>query len=735
MRAGPMKLPRWLPIALLAAIAALAGAGLLFTTFMSYDDEGYVLFSLHTFFAGGGLYERVYTQYGPFFFLFNQALHFVGVPFDNTSGRLLTLVYWLGATGFSAATVWRMTRSPAATVLTMAGVFLHLWPMTSEPSHPGGFIVFMTAAAAWCGVHWSAQPRKLATAVGVLGAALLLTKINVGIFLLAGAGVWWALHLDEQAIGQRWRTVLMGGAMALMPYALMRGRMDLEWVRTFAIVASASGAAIVLAASRTATPFTRWRDFGIAAVAAVAVAALTGAGTLLQGTSVRGLLEGVLLGPLRHPQAYTVHINWRVGAVPLALGAVVLAIWFSVRPPRGADRWIAIGRLLAGTAFFLGWAFDWPLNTHAYAMSYALGTTWLFVFTLEHERATAPVRAWLGLLTLTQALHAFPVAGSQISWGTFLWIPLAAIGLHGAVPLLAPGRIGWLRVGAAAVILVSVARTSQFAWVGVKRLREGDFIGLPGTAGLRLPANFTSTLRAMGRNATVHADMLFTLPGLLSFHSWTDVPPPTSINATHWFTLLSPTQQEEIRTRLANAPRSCLIVQRDLYQFLIDSKVPTETALTQWLHANYEPVFTLAPYEFWVRRGRHIAAINTAVAREAAAGVSPRYQFTLTLAEASLRNIAGVEFARFTGDVTEAVLTWTNDTAQCFVTPINSEGRAAGPSKPVTFPFDLSGLVRLELRTDRLPPGVDPSEGVLLLRNDRGEQLAEARLIREAMQN
>lgn len=58
---------RWAPLALLGAILVVAGATQLFSTFMVYDDEGYVLFSLKTFAEGGGLYERVYSQYGPFF--------------------------------------------------------------------------------------------------------------------------------------------------------------------------------------------------------------------------------------------------------------------------------------------------------------------------------------------------------------------------------------------------------------------------------------------------------------------------------------------------------------------------------------------------------------------------------------------------------------------------------------------------------------------------------------------
>ncbi len=725
---------RWLPIALLGAILAVAGASLLFSTFMMYDDEGYVLFSLQEFFHGGGLYERVYSQYGPFFFLFNQALHLAGLEFTNIGGRLLTLVCWLGAAGFSAAAVWRMSRSTTATVFTLGGVFLHLWPMVSEPSHPGGLIVLITAAVAWAGVHWIARPRRLAIAAGIAGAALLLTKINVGIFLFAGAGAWWALHLEEKTLGPRGRAALIGGAMALLPYALMRGQMDLEWVRIFAVIAVAAGVATGLAVARGAEPVSRWGDLGALVIAAFLVVLLTCAGILAQGTSPRGLLEGVVLGPLRHPLAYTAYVRWRSGAVPLALLSLGFAAWSLTRPLAATAKIIAAGRIVAAAVFFLAWALDWSLNSHAFALSYGLTAIWLFVYPLDHDRTTQPARAWLALLVVTQTLHAFPVAGSQISWGTFLWIPLAALGVQDAIRILAapaaPTRRRWLNYAAAALMLATTARCANYAYLGLSRLRLSDTLDLPGAAALRLPENFTTMLRVLTRNATAHADMLFSLPGLLSFHLWTDVPPPTTINTTHWFTLLSPAQQEAIRARLAASPRSCVIVQRNLYDYLVNSGIATESPLTVWLHANYEPAFRLETYEFWVRKGRTIAALNTVVVREGQAASAPRFQLAVTLADSGLRGVTSIELARFDSDVSTPVTTWTNADASLFLTPINSAGQDAGPARPLHFPFDATGFVRLELRTDRFPPDFPTGHGVLYLRNAAGDRVAEARFIK-----
>jgi hypothetical protein len=726
-----MRLPAWVPIALVSLLAAVTAATLLFTTFMLYDDEGYVLYSLQTFVQEGGLYDRVFSQYGPFFYLFNQALHLVGWEFTNSGGRLMALVCWLTAAGTGGAIVWRLTRSAAATTFAIGGTCLHLWTMTSEPAHPGNFVVFVVALAAWLGVRWSDRPRRVAIVAGAAGAALCLTKVNVGVFLFAGAGAWWALHLDNRRLPARWRIAAMGVAIVLLPLALMAGKIALDWVKVFALVAAASGLATTLAAGRRAPALTRWSDFGTAALVGVVVGGLTCAGVLLQGTSVQGLLDGVVLGPLHHPQAYLVFIRWRPAVVPLALVSVALAFWLTARPTAMAGRIVALGRLAALALFLGSWAFDWSLNTHAFVMSYGLVAIWLFVYSLDGEEASQPVRAWLGLLTVTQALHAFPVGGSQISWGTFLWVPLAVSGAPGAWRTILPqAPAALLRGGAVALMLLTFWRVGHFAQIGLTRLRDGDWIGLPGTAGMRMPASLSTSLRILARNANAHADVLFTAPGVNSFHLWTDVPPPTLLNTTHWFNLLTTEQQARIQRRLEALPKSCLIFQHDIYAHLISNGVLTETPLTRWLKETYEPVFALESYQFWVRRGRTIAALGTVTAREATVGATPRYQFVLTLAETSLPDVASIEFARFSGDVTTRETTWTNATAGMFVTPISSDGRAAGPPRQVTFPFTAAGLIHLELRTDTLPPGLQQPGGVFFLRNAAGEQLAEARLVK-----
>jgi hypothetical protein len=726
-----MRVTKWLPVALLAVLLAIIGAGLLWTTLMMYDDEVYVLYSLRTFCEIGGLYEKVFSQYGPIFYLWNWLLHVAGLDFTNTSARLLTLAYWLVAAGTGAAIVARLTRSAVATAAVLSGVFLHLWPMISEPSHPGGPICAIVGLVAWLGLNERFSSNTRAAWIGAAGAALVLTKINTGIFLLAGAGAWWLLSADRIACSRRWRLTL-AGALVLLPLLVMQRLFTEEWVRIFALVTTTAAAATVIALptrhERSVPLAALWRG----ALAGLAVTGATVAFIRTAGTSWSALLEGVVLGPLRHPTAYAAFVKWRPGAAVLAAGSILAIAWLVRQPAARRLPWVTAVRLIATSFYLLCWSNLLPLDMHAFALSYGLTAIAWFVLPLRDDDSTAGARGWLALLAVTQALHAFPVAGSQISWGTFLWLPLAALGVHDALQALAAR---WPQIAKGPLRhLAPVTVAGLVAWNGVafvrmvdQRLDDSDTLGLPGAASLQLPLNFTSTARILAHNATLHADMLFSLPGMLSFHHWSGVPPPTSVNTTHWFTLLSPAQQEAIRARLEASSRSVLIIQRGVYDFLLETRIATESPLTQWLHANFTRAFSLDSYEFWVRRGRRIAAIDTAQLFETDAGASPRYKLTLFLAHPDLRDVARITLDRLEGDGQCTLGAWDRQNATILLTSVDSAGGPCGPVLAAAWPFQTKALVRVELFTDFLPAGFRADHSIIHLRDATGRTLAEAR--------
>lgn len=729
-----MNALRWLPVALLAAFLAVVGYLLLWTTLMAYDDTGYVLYSINTYIAIGGLYDEVYTQYGPFFYVWHDVLHtLTGITFDQLTARGLTLVHWLIAAGACCLLVARLTGSPVAAAATLSAVFLHLWPMASEPAHPGGLITATIAVVAWIGVHPRFPAYARATLVGATGAALVLTKINVGVFFLAGAGAWWLLSSEASERLPRLRWAL-GLALAAIPPLVMHGLLGTGWVQTFALVTGLAAFGVTLA-----TPVRHEARVPLPTLYAwVAAGALVTVVTLLtvrfSGTTWLQLWEGIVLGPLRHPLAYSAAVNWRPGAAALAIASFAALLW-AIRASAEQRRRLVLGMRFLGASVGLLSLLNRPeLNSLAFAMSYAASFAAWFVIPLRDHDETAGTRAWLGLLFALQMLHAFPVAGSQISWGTFLWAPLAVLGVHDALNSLSASRdvrrfASWRRTTGVLAAGLCLVATFQFARIGWIRFEDSNEVGLPGVESVRVPERHASALRVIATNAAAHADVLFTLPGMLSFHTWTGVPPPTTHNATHWFTLLDQDTQEAIRLRLESSPRTCVIVQRSVYDHLLQTNVATESPLTRWLHAHFAPAFSVETYEFWVRKDRPIAVLGTARLLETATGESPRYKVDFVVASPDFRAIQSIVMAQLEGDGSRELVVWNQDNARIVLTPLASTGAALGPAVAAAWPFDATSLLKVELLTDRMPDTIRPGSTILYFRDRDGRHVGEARVI------
>ncbi len=720
----------WSALALLAGCLALAGYWLLFTSFMIYDDEGYVLLSLRNFSTHGALYDQVYTQYGPFPYLLYDALHrLLGFAFTNTSGRWITLVNWLGTAGACAALAGRFTRSVLYGALTLVGTFVYLWIMINEPIHPGSLITLVVAFTAWLGAEaWGA--RRLGWFLAICGAAsavLILTKINVGLFLFAAVCCWLALNSARPGVARAltWTAAL---GCAVLPFVLMNSLIGATWVRLFALVFTAGALSALLAGGRCAAPLVglrHWLAFlAWTAAAVLVVCALT----VIRGTSVRGLVDGVVLEPLKHPGVYSFAMRWANGTGVAALASLALAVgtawagaWQSgrFRALVAGIRLIVAGLVLCSVLQFIPTAFaNWGL-------SYGVSLAWVFAVPLRDRSPQGEIRTWLALVLVFQSLHAYPVPGSQLNWGTFLWVPLLALGLHDALPLVRErlGRFatGAARVGLAAMTVVTVYMAAQLARIGWDRYTGSLRLGLAGAENIRVPNDFTYTLRIADENLRAHADMLFSYPGVYSTNLWTGLPTPTLANATHWFSLLSPAQQEDIIARLAGDPRAVLLVQSELVRFLAEHAIHAHGPLITWLTENFEKSLSFGDYQIWVHRGRTIAGISLV-----RAGFGP--DGTLTSLTATLRAtsapVARVDLCNV--DFPSAPLASVpTDTATADLAPCGLDGRLTGPVTPVSFPVAVTGLSQLRLRFPAMKVDCAPRRLLVVLRAASGAVVGE----------
>src|SRR5438105_3561410 len=77
-----------------------------------YDDEGFMLMTLRQYIGGASLYDKMYTEYGPFYYVIHANLFtFAGWAVNHDQLRLLTVTLWVLVASGYAVCVWLWCRS------------------------------------------------------------------------------------------------------------------------------------------------------------------------------------------------------------------------------------------------------------------------------------------------------------------------------------------------------------------------------------------------------------------------------------------------------------------------------------------------------------------------------------------------------------------------------------------------------------------------------------------------
>ena len=686
---------------------------MLFTTFMAHDDEGYVLWSMRQFCEGHPLYSEVYSQYGPVFYGWNAAWHgATGLVFTNESGRWITLVYWLIAAGACAHIGWRLTRSRLVAAVSAVLAFAALHEMIREPFHPGGFLVALAAiGAAICLLAVQEnKPRLFAITAAAIGMAMALTKINVGAFFLIAAGSWLAINMGGRRWG--WLALALTGLGAIgAPLGLMKLLLGEPWVRNLAVVFIAGALALLPNLWAMRKPAFTWKAWLWMALAGGVI--LAGAVAFCAGTGTPGarLLDAVLVAPTRHPTVSTYPIEWRAGAVAFAVLAAVLALADALLKIR-AD-WRVLG--LAALRLLGGFAVLWQLTGLGFeqgfqaVFQYGPALAWLMATPLSREQPdpTARGRSWLAWCALWQILQAYPVAGSQVSFGCFLLVPLLVVGCHDACLALAERlpRARMALIGGVALALIAVIANGQLGTEALMDWLDREPLGLPGAQSLRLTGSMTSAARTVSRNIAAHSDVLFTTPGMMSFNMWSEKPTPTSANATLWSSLLDDSQKQAIATRLQQ-DKSAIILSRTADLGLYDPD--------RFL-ADYQNVLRVGPYALWTRKGVLILPIGTVRAEKTKDG----RLFAIIVASPTTRKIGGLH-VRDVERHTELWQTAISAENPWRLTPVSLQAQAIGAPSGMTAPFTLPTYCLVQVPLDTTLNGIDPDKVEVVLTEPSG---------------
>lgn len=724
----------------LAATFLVAGYWLINTTFMPYDDEGFVLLSLRNFLGGLRLYDDVFTQYGPWPYAYHYLLTGGGhLPVTHDFGRLVTLVHWAATALLCGAITVKLARHQLAALATTSLVFGYLWQNIAEPSHPGSHLALLVALAAFAVVHLpnARSPVVSGFFLGTLAAALLLTKINVGVFLIAGLSLHFA-H-DSAVFGRNARALRFAAIAAgvTLPWLLLRRELPAPWALTLALQFTFAFAGWCWLPQGEQMPAPMARRAG----AAIVLGTLGVTGVLLgwlmlsRGTTWPALREGLLLAPLRMSANFLVPLRWHPESYLMAVAgalAVAKAGWDLRRHRQLSPVALAsVASLRLGVlAFGLFEIQSWPgyLGVFHFAGD-CVPLLPLFLVPLSPDTAPSIQRARRGLtvLALLQFLHVYPVAGSQLGWATFLAIPALVVGLSEVAQVLrtrfAFPRLAMIVNGALAcagsIVLALVLHT------GWERFHTSRSIGLPGAEAIHVEEGLRTTYRVMALNAGIHADVLISHPGMYSLNLWSGAPTPTAQNATQWAWLLTPEQQQAIVSRLEATPRSAFISSVDLEKLMAEKRIPTGGILQDFVTHHYRPLFAQGDLVFQVPRETPAIAFGKFEIREAPADQTTALPL-LYLSPVLLDGVpAHIRLERW-GNPVNLGPELISEATRVSVEPIDRAGNRRGAAIALPSPQPLRGLYRLSILAPRLPEKFLWQEHVLVVRDAENRVLSES---------
>lgn len=614
--------------AVLTFVTYLIAHPRMFTGFMSYDDEGYMLTALKGFINHGHLYDEVFTQYGPFYYeAWGGFFSLFGIPVDHDAGRTVTMVAWIASNLAIGLATWRVTGSALLGLGTQVLVFAALGVLTNEPMHPGGLICLLLAAivAISCFVRDRPSPMALAL-LGAALAALVLVKINVGVF--AVASVVLASVVSYPALFERrWPRLLVEAGFVAMPVLLLASKFGEGWPRRYAVHVAVAALALVLVlrarrSERRADEELGWLLGGFLVLAAVSCLTIIAA-----GTSLDGLIDGVLRQPLRQADAFTIplQLDNRIYSLDLVAIGAAAAYWYVGRRREPTDAaWVSLTSLFSiavGVAMALsvagkGLPFDAAtLSGYQFSM---LGFCWVaLIGPPTSRRDVSFALLLLPLLAVPQALHAFPVAGSQTLFATFLLIPVGAIcvangvrGLLAVVPEVAERRA---LVGVAVCVfgVVGYLVFNSGLREPLRSVQDGYdervSLGLPGAESIHLTEEEADLYRGITAAIDRNCGALVMLPGMDSFYLWSEQEPPTGYTATGWPTLFDDEHQRQVIAEIDPIENLCQLRNEPIAAGWSNGAIPSGP-LVSYLDRGFEPVGSWGDYELLRRSGAGAAS-------------------------------------------------------------------------------------------------------------------------------
>ena len=228
----------------------------------------------------------------------------------------------------------------------------------------------------------------------------------------------------------------------------------------------------------------------------------------------------------------------------------------------------------------------------------------MLIYENSTDRFSVFVRRFVPALAVLQALHAYPVAGSQRALSCFLLLIVGAIlisdatiGLqrvHGngsLVPLGATGAVAGL------MVLLAVGTLSIQYRIAQGSFDSGIPLGLKGANRIRLGREQVMLYRRITEAINESCKSFIALPGLNSFYLWTGQDPPSHFNVGFWTALFDDRLQEQLVRKFANIDGLCLVKNNALENFWTKGKLPRDGPLVAFSENAFQLIAVFGDYE------------------------------------------------------------------------------------------------------------------------------------------
>jgi hypothetical protein len=520
---------------------------------------------------GEPLYDRVSTLYGPTYYFLQWLLHTVAfLPVTHDVTGMVCVAHWLVAAVFLALAAGWMTRSVLLGFFVFVQAVLHLTNLSGEPGHPQELVAVVLALGALVAAgNW----RSACTPIwmGTIGAALALTKINVGVYY----GIAFLLALCCHFPFCRRHPAWCWGALLLtgcFPLVLTRSPLVIPWDCYFGGVACitviATGASAYVFAGRPSVSPRVWLR---AALGFTAFTTLMLILLLLFGSSFSATMDALVRRPLEMGSLFSLPLRG-IGGLCSALGSFALAVPILIMWRRN-QRIRLVANILKGIYGVIG-AYLLVEDTGS-QLILLLPWAWLLLVptrtSLHPQSDNRFARTFLCLAAAWQILQAYPVAGTQVTVATLLAVLVYSLCLYDVVLAAAKAPSVTRELMAipprTAVLLKLLLFVSLLAFevkwcVPVEHWGyRGSMpaVELTGTRLLHLPPRERRIYQSLTDYLKKESDAFVTVPGLNSMYFWTGEAPPTYFTLAE-SAMLSDREQQAIINVLRTSRRPLIVI-------------------------------------------------------------------------------------------------------------------------------------------------------------------------------